>query len=206
MYSHKHRVGFIHIPKAAGMSIRRTLRDMFPGAFYEAPTDHMHMQAWLVPDPVLGKYAFSRIRWFAVTRHPVHTIWASYQRTMQIAKDHNRRGFSATYCDYLDCFLTYKSFDEYAREAWLGQHLRLGGLWQTYCCDLDATSLPIRILRFDELASDWSRLLADWKLPRRELGLVNSSGSTFRRDTVSDEIYAEIMEYCSVDCQRFGYA
>jgi hypothetical protein len=86
MHSHKHRIGFIHIPKATGTSIREALGQMFPGGFYEAPTDHMHMQAWLVRDLVLGKYAFHNIRWFAVTRHPLHTVWASCQRSLQVAK------------------------------------------------------------------------------------------------------------------------
>jgi hypothetical protein len=156
---------------------------------------------------VLGKYAFHRIRWFAVTRHPVHTIWASYQRTSQIAKDRNRRGFSATYCDYLDRFQTFKSFDEYARKAWLDpdRHLRHGGLWQTYCCDLDGKHLPVKILRFDRLVEDWDHLLSEWRLPRRNLDRVNESGSSFRQDLVSDEIYDLIMSYCHVDCERFGY-
>jgi hypothetical protein len=167
----------------------------------------MHVQGWQIRDLVLGKYAFHRIRWFAVSRHPVHTIWASYQRTNQIAKDRNRRGFSTTYCDYLDRFLTFKSFDEYAREAWLKpeRHLRRGGLWWTYCCDLGGTVLPIQMLRFDNLVNEWDRLIADWRLPHRSLGRVNSSGTSFGRDSVSDEIHAEIMDYCHVDCERFGY-
>ena len=122
----------IRAAKAAGMSIRLALREMYPGEFYEAPTDHMHMQGRLIRDLVLGKFAFSRIRWFAVRRNPVHTIWASYMRTRQIAAKPKRRGFSKQYCEYLDRFLTYKSCDEYARDAWLNpdRHLRHGGLWQ----------------------------------------------------------------------------
>jgi len=209
MYSHKHRVGFIHIPKAAGTSIRRALLSMFPGEYdwYQAPMDHMHVQGWIVRDVVLGKHAFSRIRWFAVTRHPVHTIWASYMRTRQIASRPKRRGFSKQYCEYLDRFLTYKSFDEYATDAWLNpsRHLRPGGLWQTYCCDQDGTPLPVRVLRFDNLASDWERLLEEWRLPRGELGRENSSGATFERGLVSDQTYAQILDYCHADCERFGY-
>ena len=40
---------------------------------------------------------------------------------MQIATGSNLRGFSAAYCDYLDRFLTFDSFDQYARSVWLLQ-------------------------------------------------------------------------------------
>ncbi len=59
--------------------------------------------------------------------------------------------------------------------------------------------------RFDNVAVDWEQLLADWDLPAVSLEKVNSSGSTFSRDSVSDEIYAEITDYCHMDCERFGY-
>ena len=54
IYSHKHRIGFIHIPKAAGMSIRSALLDTFPEDVYHAPTDHMHVQGSQIRDLVLG--------------------------------------------------------------------------------------------------------------------------------------------------------
>jgi hypothetical protein len=49
--------------------------------------DHMHVQGWIIRDGVLGKFACSRIRWLALTRHPVHTNGASYLRTRQIARE-----------------------------------------------------------------------------------------------------------------------
>ena len=72
------------------------------------------------------------------------------------SNDYRKRGISAAYCDYLDRFPTSDSFDEYARSAWLDpeRHLRRSGLWRTYCCDRDGTPLPIRILRFDNIAAD----------------------------------------------------
>jgi hypothetical protein len=129
-------------------------------------------------------------------------------RTRQIASKPKRRGFSKQYCEYLDRFLTYKSFDEYARDAWLNpdRHLRPGGLWQTYCSDRVGTALPVRVLRFDDMPAEWERLVTDWRLPRGELGKENSSGATFERGLVSDGIHAQILDYCHSDCERFGYA
>jgi hypothetical protein len=205
IFSHRHKIGFIHIPKAAGMSIRAALVEMFPGAWYDAPGDHMHMQGSLIRDTVLGSTAFAELRWFAVTRHPVHTIWSSYCRTRQLAADPNRRGYSAEYCDYLDRFLTYTSFGQYAREAWLrpDRHLRRGGLWHTYCCDESGQPLPVRPLRYDNLASDWQGLCSDWDLPHLALPQLNVSGATL--DAIPPAVYAEILDYCHGDRDLFGY-
>ena len=64
----------------------------------------------------------------------------------------------------------------------------------------------MKVLRFDDLAAEWERLVADWRLPRCELGKENSSGASFERGLVSDAIYAQILDYCHADCERFGYA
>ena len=69
----------------------------------------------------------------------------------------------------------------------------------------DGTPLPVRMLRFDNLAADWRDLVRDLGLPVMELGRVNSSEMGFERKMVSDGIYGEIVDYCHVDCERFGY-
>lgn len=76
-----------------------------------------------------------------------------------------------------------------------------GGFWHTCCCDFDGTPLPVRMLRFDDLAADWRALVRDWWLLGMELGGVNSSGVAFEPGMVSDRIYGEIMDYCHVDCE-----
>ncbi len=64
------QLGFIHIPKAAGSSIRRVLIDTLPHCHYE-PVFSFHRFGVEIRDWVLGAEGFNRLRWFAVTRHPV---------------------------------------------------------------------------------------------------------------------------------------
>jgi hypothetical protein len=101
-----------------------------------------------------------------------------------------------------------RNFEDYARTQWIADNdfnIKRGGFWHTYGCDWDGAPLPVRMLRFDNLAEDWNALVRDWGLPDMELGRVNSSGVAFERGFLSGRIYGEIMEYCSVDCGRFGY-
>lgn len=201
------KIGFIHIPKAAGSSIRRALIENLPHCYYE-PYAHFHKFGVEIRDYVLGPEGFDRLRWFAVTRHPVESIWSSYQRTMQIAKQGNLEKWRAPYRTYLKTTLACRDFEEYARTQWIADNdfnIKCGGFWHTYCCDWDGTPLPVRMLRFDRLQEDWQALVRDWGLPDMELGRVNSSGVTFEQGMVSDEIYGEIMEYCWKDGVGLGY-
>jgi hypothetical protein len=203
----EHRLGFIHIPKAAGSSIRRSLLENLPHCHYE-PVFSFHRFGVEIRDWILGREGFERLRWFAVTRHPVESIWSSYQRTMQIAKAGNLDRFKKPYRTYLETTLACRDFEEYARTKWIADNdvgIKRGGFWHTYCCDWDGTPLPVRVLRFDNLAADWRALVREWELPDMELGRVNSSGVAFERGMVSGRIYDEIMDYCWRDCERFGY-
>lgn len=208
MYSHKHGIGFIHIPKAAGTSIRQALTELWGTDCYEDRVSHNHMQGSLIRDYVLSPVAFSSLRWFAVSRHPVHTIYSSWTRTRQVAADPSRRGMSSEYCDYLTRVARYATVDEYAREEWLrpDRHLRRGGLWHTYCEDTDGTPLPIRALRFDQLESDWQSLCDDWSIPHVPLPTENVSGDKCSSDSVPQFLQQDILQYCWIDCERFGYA
>jgi hypothetical protein len=127
---------------------------------------------------------------------------------MQIARAGNLDRFGRQYRSYLETTLTCRDFEEYARTQWIADNdfnIKRGGFWHTYCCDWDGTPLPVRMLRFDNLAADWQSMVRDWDLPAMELGRVNSSGLAFERGMVARRIYDEIMDYCWRDCERFGY-
>ena len=97
---------------------------------------------------------------------------------------------------------------KYVRTQWIADidfNVKRGGFWHTYCCDWDGTPLPVRMLRFDDLAADWWALIRDWALPEMDLAWVNSSGVAFERGMVSGRICGEIMDFCSRDGERFGY-
>ena len=68
-----------------------------------------------------------------------------------------------------------------------------------------ADPLSVRMLRFDNLATDWRALVRDWGLPGLGLGRVNSSGVAFERGMVSERICEDIMDYCWGDRERSGY-
>jgi hypothetical protein len=109
---------------------------------------------------------------------------------------------------YLETTLACRDFEEYARIKWIADNdvgIKRGGFWHTYCCDWDGTPLPVRMLRFDNLAADWRDLARDWELPPMELGRVNSSGVAIERGMVSDGIWGEIMDYCWRDGEVLGY-
>lgn len=207
IFCQRHGLGFVHIPKAAGTTIRHAMLSMFPGACYHAPIDHNHLAACLIRDDVLGRDGFDRLHWFAVTRHPVHTIWSSWCRTRQVAEASNRQSYSAAYCEYLDRFLRYGSFADYARNEWINPHRHLlpGGLWRTYCCDHDGAPMPVRVLRFDQLAENWRIMCQEWDLPALALERRNASGIPYDPSGVPPDVYREIMDYCHLDCERFGY-
>ena len=201
------KIGFIHIPKAAGSSIRQAMIENLPHCYHE-PLRHFHKFGVEIRDYVLGPEGFNRLRWFAVTRHPVETIWSSYQRTMQIAREGNLGRFECPYRTYLETALACRDFEEYARTQWIADNdfnIKRGGFWHTYCCDWDGTPLPVRMLRFDNLAVDWRALIRDWGLPAMKLGRVNSSGVAFQRGMVSGRVYGEIVDYCWGDGVMFGY-
>ena len=49
-----------------------------PPHCYHEPLWHFHKFGVEIHDYVLGPEGFNRLRWFAVTRHPVETIWSSF--------------------------------------------------------------------------------------------------------------------------------
>lgn len=203
------RLGFIHIPKAAGSSIRRCLIENLPHV-HSQPQNAFHKFGQEIRDWVLGPEGFEKLRWFAVTRHPVHSLLSSYRRTLQIAREGDINRWRKPYRDYLQFALACKDFEEYARSKWIGDDERnivQGGFWWTYCCDwrADGEPLHVRTLRYDHLAKDWLKLLRDWELPDMKLGHINSCGMSFDRAQVPDSLYADIMEFCHVDVERFGY-
>lgn len=107
------QLGFVHIPKAAGSSIRRAMIKHLPHCYHE-PLGHFHKFGVEIRDWVLGSEAFERLRWFAVTRHPVESIYSSYQRTMQIAREGNLQRWHQLYRTYLETTLACRDFEEYA--------------------------------------------------------------------------------------------
>ena len=104
------RIGFIHIPKAAGSSIRQAMIQNLPHC-YEEPRQNFHRFGVELRDRIPGPEGFDRLRWFAETRHPVEAIWSSYQRTMQIAKAGNLGRFDRTYRTYLETALACRDFE-----------------------------------------------------------------------------------------------
>lgn len=201
------QVGFIHIPKAAGSSIRQAMIENLPNCYHE-PRQNFHRFGVEIRNWILGPEGFDRLRWFAVTRHPVEAIWSSYQRTLQVARGGNLDRFDGAYRTYLETTLACQNFEEYARTQWIADNdfnIRRGGFWHTYCCDREGKPLPVKMLRFDHLDADWWALIRDWDLPAIDLDRVNSSGVAFERGMVSGQSCSEIMEYCWRDRVRFRY-
>jgi hypothetical protein len=201
------RVGFNHIPKAAGSSIRQAMIENLPHCYYE-PVQNGHRFGVEIRDWILGPEGFDRLRWFAVTRHPVEAIWSTYQRSLQVARGGSLDRFDDAYRTYLETTLACQTFEEYTRTHWIADNdfnIRRGGFWHTYCCDREGNPLPVKMLRFDHLTADWRELVRDWDLPNMELGRANSSGVAFERGIVSNGIYGKTMDYCWGDREKSRY-
>ena len=197
IYSHSAKLGFIHVPKAAGTSIRLTLAKSLPDCF-ESPSDHHHATAEFVRDRILGRDAFASIRWFAVVRNPVDSIAASYLRTRQVAAVTDRRSVPKIYAEYLD-FAMSVGFAEYARTSWIGTdgQLKQGGFIRTYLSDQSGVIVN-RVLRFDRLEIEWQRLRDDWNLSLPDLPKINATERGDKVD-IAAELRAEIEAHCAGD-------
>jgi len=194
-------VGFLHIPKSAGISIRMELQKH--GEWVRNVKD---FHVWGTgARSILTPPIFNRLRWFAVVRHPVDAIVASYKRTRDRARQMDLSTIAdLDYRDYLRRAIKYKNLGEYARDNWIADNdysIKRGGFYYSYCTD-NGDPLPVRVLRFENLKAGWKALCEDWQLPYGPLPHANKSEG---EEDVPPQLRRDILDYCFMDCEKYGY-
>ena len=193
VYNLEYNLGFIHIPKTGGMSIRKALKQL-PGTF-DSPLDHFHKFGRDIKREVLGD-CFDSIRWFAVSRNPVDLIWSSWK---WIRKQKVEESYPPKFRSYVQRCQAFKTFPDYVYKIWIGDNdfqISRGGFWYTYCTD-HGESLNVRKLNFCDLSRDWDRMINDWQLPEMELPRINTTDQV--KPDVSDRLRSDILQYCWLD-------
>jgi hypothetical protein len=199
IYSLADGIGYIHVPRTGGFSIRAALKEVLH-QWVAFDLEHMHATAYWIREYLMGPEAFDRITWFAGTRHPVDLLWSSYCSIVEAYEANPTPiGTSAAWIE--ETRLTVElGFERNVRERWFNTpRLAFGGFWRTYCCDLAGKQYPnVLPIRYGEFARDvraMFRLLgASASVPH-----LNPSRGRAWKGRVSEGIVGEIMEFCGRD-------
>ena len=204
------RILFIHIPKTAGRSIEAYFRNIgglslaeqgahyqflnAPGSSLERANDHCSLEMY--ENFFFGGAVPDDFRIFSVVRDPVERFWSEYRYRRIPSPKRFPISFpvpAETLIQWIDaCPVQLKDVACHLRP----QHTFLVG----------KSELRVRLLRFEKLGEDFSRLQQEWGLPSQPLPRENVSGT---RRKVSDEMrlrhHAVLTEHYAEDIERFGY-
>jgi len=195
--SDEYRCIFLHVPKAAGTSIKRVL-DM-PGG------GHPNWQYFAKHFP----QRWQNYRKFTVVRNPWDRAVSAYAYA-QMNESHWHGEGKAKHPDF--DLLQDKSFKECVElltddrsqlqhESWHPQYL-----WMVGTDNGKLISKVDQILSCENLASDFEKLCTLWGIAAAPLPQANRSERTDYRDYYDDETKTLIAEHYKIDIGLFNYS
>tara|TARA_R100000008_G_scaffold86400_1_gene79335 strand:+ start:6449 stop:7087 length:639 start_codon:yes stop_codon:yes gene_type:complete len=210
MVSHKHKCIFLHIPKAAGTSIERFLRDI--------DSD--------IPSKVLRKRGFSRFLndhldyyVFSMVRNPCDRLvsawkWGefklrnepscpyyqksrsvSFEEYVQLLVDENYRHFNRLCWSEYDEYHTLPQFEFFPHLN--GGHYFTDKIDSNFTCDF--------IGRFENLKEDFGKICSDLNFDKLELPHVFNSKKFKEEFSWTAQLKDKVHSYYQKDFDLFGY-
>lgn len=209
LWSLKHQFLFVHVPKAAGTSVRNVLQP-----FSLDPREHwlnraldrvgIHVNRWgpfpylrfRIHDSIrvaqrhLPPEIFARLFKFAFVRNPWDTMVSLYSY-IRARPDHHRHCIVRKLANF---------------EAFVDYELRRGIARQVdFLTDESGSLLVDFVGRFEHLNDDFAGV-CDRLGIRQRLDRANASRHADYRSFYSDRAIEQVAEYFAADIQRFGYS
>jgi hypothetical protein len=194
--SEPHRLIFLHVPKAAGTSIKRVLD--LPGG------GHPTWQYFAKHFPEQWR----SYRKFTVVRNPWDRVVSAFAYA-QMPESHWHGEGKAAHPDaetlkgksFADCVqLLCTERAALKHESWHPQYL-----WMVGTQDGKLISKADEILRCEQLESDFTQLCERWQLDCGPLPQINRSERGSYRDYYDAQTQAQVAEHYKVDIGLFDY-
>ena len=201
MYCQKYNLLFIHIPKTGGQSITQYFLS-FSGIpwkdrkrFYIFPqgnrelgppqTAHFTIDEYYKND-FLSDDVIDRAIKFSVVRNPWDRIWSEYNFSW------------AHLCSWDDFFFHFPNYiyDDYQSGQDLLRHIKP---------QVEFLNDDVQILKFENLASDFSALCLNHDLPNVQLPMMNNSGVCDYFDMYNSEKIKIVGDFYAEDIDAFNY-
>jgi hypothetical protein len=198
-YSTARRLAFVHVPHTGGTSIEQAYRNI------AISTDIIDERA----DKHITALALSRrvdlTDWtiVAVTRNPWDRLHAHYHHAQQyIAAGYadSREPWRAAFAHALRRIRRDGSFARFV-ERWLTKPT---ASWEFYCRG-SRSSIVNHVIRFDQLASGWARLLSPLGLASPLANVNHCAGRPDYRTAYDDQLVERVGNFCRVEIEQFGH-
>lgn len=178
LYSKKKRFAFVHNPRCAGFSVKKSVLAVDPDATCNLWADRhvfaVHMRRQMEP-----KIWDSSFRW-ATVREPWQVIESDFRLTLkgidEMGKDAATNLARGWYSRLLRV-REHRDFEQFIAQEYLGkpQPFNKGGFWKTYCMGPEGADLGVRPIQFSRLSASWAGLCEAMGIPQCEL--VHENGA-----------------------------
>ena len=185
--SHQHRCIFVHVPKAAGTSIKRVFDMQDQG--------HLPWSYYALCYPELWRQYTS----FAVVRNPWDRLVSVYHFARKLADDHDVVSSKS----FEECVtLLHEDRDRLKNVVWHTQTR-----WVAAPKSLGGKIMVDRILRFEHIERDFHGLLRYLGVPRRGLPRINTTDRLREYRQYYDDRTRKLVEQVyGADIETFGYS
>ena len=210
MVSHEHKCIFLHIPKAAGTSIERFLRDV--------DSD--------IPSKVLRKRGFSRFLndhldyyVFSIVRNPYDRLvsawkWGEFKLRNEPSCPYYQKSRSVSFEEYVQ-LLVYENYRHFNRLCW-SEYEEYHTLPQFECCphlngghyftDKSNPSFSCDFIgRFENLKEDFKKIYSDLNFDKLELPHAFNSKAFKEEFSWTSQLKDKVHSYYQKDFDLFGY-
>ena len=210
MISHKHKCIFLHIPKAAGTSIERFLREVDTGipqkvlrkrGFSRFLNDHLDYYVFsFVRNPydrLVSAWKWGELQYRVHPDIPFHQKKrsVSFEEYVQLTIDDEYRMFNKDLWSEYDTYHTLPQFEFFPQLN--GGHYFTDKINPKFTCDF--------IGRFENLNEDFNQVCKSIHLDTLKLPHAYNS-KTFKEDAVwTDELKSKVHNYYKKDFELFGY-
>jgi len=204
--SHKHKFVFIHIPKCAGTSIKRSLIPCLA----EDDIVHAHDLQHLTAAKIRQKYMHSKKDWrqyfrFAFFRNPWDRLYSHYcYRTATARMLQGQFDMSQPWQRYLSEYDIHQNFNDFVMRMYRASPSR--SLIRRFCFIKGRQSVSF-IGQFENIHNDWRRVCFHIGLP--EIPLLHKNQKTYGRPdyrtAYSKKLRRLVRKMFSFDVEYFGY-
>ena len=199
------RFCFIHIPRTAGVSITRALREACPESdvYYHF---RRHVRATGIKRMLneAGDTNWERMFRFAVIRSPFEIIASDYRLTL-LQLRLTDRGLNNGWGKRLQRMHQEPGFGPFVRREILGRWsgIMSSGYWRTWCLGSQREDLGVEAIRYEKLKTEWPRICD--RIGIRNVSLPWHNRSEEHTVQWTRNLVDLVAALCCDDIERFGY-